>query len=663
MAVTQYIGARYVPLFADPIDWDSTKHYEPLTIVYHQGNSFTSKQFVPTGIDIANGDYWVPTGNYNAQVEQYRREVRAFDGRITANAQAIADEVTARMSEDTTIRGLITDLRVNLEGEVSARETADTQIRTDFAAADTQIRTDFAAADTQIRTDFAAADTQIRTDIKNVAAGQKALGDRVFALEYYKKYENNPIYYGADPTGVKDSSAAINDCINACKGQTIVFSTGKYKLNAPIKTPYASRVSIDFNGSLLTYSGTSTPAAIMIGYSDNPSAEQIKNGSSPYKASYFKNLTLETPSACTYAIEINTHYMNAKFDNIHVNTATNGIRIGENATNLYPSDFLFINSFVNCSTNATTYTGITVNGTDNRFEQMRVYGFAVYFDLNAHANWFSYIHTLGTNENSRNGISYNTHGSVNWFNNIYNDTVRTCIKVNGRYSEINVNTAFDYAWTDIDNRCFIDCSAMTELPDYIFVDGLTVSARDKRYNGIKIKSNNTNWVFPNIFNIKNVKIDNCNYTDAILPYDDIIRMGLKSSFIYFDDTGTNYYPIAALICGDTYKHVDFTLTCYSRKTYISIFREGDTIVNFNKSDVLADENPPHYELCFTKYNAKNTMMTANTYIIGVRVAGKPTFKLENIPEQASAVLVPIQSGNSVIANNFGAVTPTYKFEV
>ena len=114
MAVTQYIGARYVPLFADPIDWDNTKHYEPLTIVYHQGNSFTSKQFVPTGIDIANTDYWALTGNYNAQIEQYRREIQAFDGRITANAQAIADEVTARMTEDTAIRGIITDLQGKL---------------------------------------------------------------------------------------------------------------------------------------------------------------------------------------------------------------------------------------------------------------------------------------------------------------------------------------------------------------------------------------------------------------------------------------------------------------------------------------------------------------------------------------------------------------------
>lgn len=72
--VRQYIGARYVPLFADPIEWVNTRVYEPLTIVLHAGNSYTSRQYVPTGIDINNTDYWANTGNYNAQIEQYRNE-------------------------------------------------------------------------------------------------------------------------------------------------------------------------------------------------------------------------------------------------------------------------------------------------------------------------------------------------------------------------------------------------------------------------------------------------------------------------------------------------------------------------------------------------------------------------------------------------------------
>lgn len=85
-----YTGMRYVPVFADPPEWSGANSYEPLEIVIHEGNSYTSKTFVPVGIDISNSAYWALTGNYNAQVEQYRQEVRKFDGRITKNTEGIA---------------------------------------------------------------------------------------------------------------------------------------------------------------------------------------------------------------------------------------------------------------------------------------------------------------------------------------------------------------------------------------------------------------------------------------------------------------------------------------------------------------------------------------------------------------------------------------------
>jgi hypothetical protein len=70
----QYVGARYVPKFADPVEWSNVGGYEALTIVTYLGNSYTSKKPVPAGVDIGNTEYWVNTGNYNAQVEQYRQE-------------------------------------------------------------------------------------------------------------------------------------------------------------------------------------------------------------------------------------------------------------------------------------------------------------------------------------------------------------------------------------------------------------------------------------------------------------------------------------------------------------------------------------------------------------------------------------------------------------
>ena len=98
---TQYIGARYVPIFGRKgeatIEWDNTAPYEPLTVVLHQGNSYTSKQYVPTGIDILNEDFWANTGNYNAQIEQYRQDVLQYDARITT-AQTGADAANDKLS-------------------------------------------------------------------------------------------------------------------------------------------------------------------------------------------------------------------------------------------------------------------------------------------------------------------------------------------------------------------------------------------------------------------------------------------------------------------------------------------------------------------------------------------------------------------------------------
>lgn len=78
----QYVGARYVPKFANPIEWDNKRSYEALTIVTYLGTSYTSKKTVPVGIEINDGDYWVVTGNYNAQIDEYRKEVNIINEKV-----------------------------------------------------------------------------------------------------------------------------------------------------------------------------------------------------------------------------------------------------------------------------------------------------------------------------------------------------------------------------------------------------------------------------------------------------------------------------------------------------------------------------------------------------------------------------------------------------
>ena len=75
-----YVGHRYVPKIMG--DWDNTQIYEPLSIVKYQGNSFTSRQYVPSGVEITNEEYWASTGNYNAQIEQYRQDVRNLENDV-----------------------------------------------------------------------------------------------------------------------------------------------------------------------------------------------------------------------------------------------------------------------------------------------------------------------------------------------------------------------------------------------------------------------------------------------------------------------------------------------------------------------------------------------------------------------------------------------------
>lgn len=100
MAVKQYIGARYVPIFKGL--WDgsndnehtNTKAYEPLVIVLNEGASYTSMTYVPVGIDITNTSYWALTGNYNAQVESYRQEVEILDNNLNDLSESVNNAVT-----------------------------------------------------------------------------------------------------------------------------------------------------------------------------------------------------------------------------------------------------------------------------------------------------------------------------------------------------------------------------------------------------------------------------------------------------------------------------------------------------------------------------------------------------------------------------------------
>lgn len=97
-----YKGLKAVLSFADPIQWNKASTYDSLTVVWDDAThaSYASKRPVPENIELTNEFYWFRTADLDAQVEMYRQEVQQFDGRITANAQAIAAEAARAESAE-----------------------------------------------------------------------------------------------------------------------------------------------------------------------------------------------------------------------------------------------------------------------------------------------------------------------------------------------------------------------------------------------------------------------------------------------------------------------------------------------------------------------------------------------------------------------------------
>lgn len=120
----QYVGARYVPKIMG--EWNKALQYEALSIVTHLGNSFTSKVPVPANIDITNTDYWVNTGNYNAQVEAYRKETleaKQLANNTNADLQAFKKTQTSTNNEFTNKIDLTTSALNGLKNVVFNGDT------------------------------------------------------------------------------------------------------------------------------------------------------------------------------------------------------------------------------------------------------------------------------------------------------------------------------------------------------------------------------------------------------------------------------------------------------------------------------------------------------------------------------------------------------------
>ena len=144
---SMYIGARYVPIFADPVEWDDEREYEPLTIVIHDGNCYTSKCYVPKGAQLppypeGQTKYWVKTSDYNYQfadlkktvtdlsrlVEQFQKDNERFTELINGwNEKVIQWEkdMAAWGERLDAVESNVADLAASLNAEIDRAKAAE----------------------------------------------------------------------------------------------------------------------------------------------------------------------------------------------------------------------------------------------------------------------------------------------------------------------------------------------------------------------------------------------------------------------------------------------------------------------------------------------------------------------------------------------------------
>jgi hypothetical protein len=208
---SMYIGARYVPIFADPVEWDNEREYEPLTIVVYNGDMYTSKCYVPKGAALPEypenqTKYWVRTADYNYQfadlkktvndlsrlVEQFQKDNQTFTDLINGWNEQVK-QWEAKMDEwQTTVDGVtaaVADLTAKLNEEIDRAKAAEqtnaaaiAQETTDRKQAISELDAAYKAADAAEKEAREAADTALGERIDAEAEAREAGDNAVKAL-------------------------------------------------------------------------------------------------------------------------------------------------------------------------------------------------------------------------------------------------------------------------------------------------------------------------------------------------------------------------------------------------------------------------------------------------------------------------------------------------
>ena len=125
--------------------WSNANTYQYYDCVNVDGTSYIAIKDVPSGIEIANADYWIKWNDPNAQVALLQNTVAGYDARITAaegNASTALDKVEQETTRATEAEA---GLQTAIDGEVARATEAESGLQT---AIDGKAQTMHAAATT-----------------------------------------------------------------------------------------------------------------------------------------------------------------------------------------------------------------------------------------------------------------------------------------------------------------------------------------------------------------------------------------------------------------------------------------------------------------------------------------------------------------------------------
>lgn len=463
----QYVGARYVPKIMG--EWNKALQYEALSVVTYMGNSFTSKVPVPANVEIDNEDYWINTGNYNAQIEYYRRETEQLAEDI--KERIISYNNVSEMANSTELENGYTVKTLGFYSENDGGGTIYKVVSTKPSGYYIELKNDLYA-----------------TIVKD---------------------NPNPKMYGAYGDGLHDDTNAIK---NALTDNTVLnFISGTYLLSSTLLINRNHKIHL--NDAEIKANDTFTgDYLIQFGNSNGETGEYAKDG--------ILDGTLNCNNKCN-GIIINL-IQGGLFENIKIKEPTSiGIKVGDST---YVGD-LYINNCLVSVRGDNSVTGMIITSTDNNINGFRTIGTLYGILIASTGNTLSYCHPTCFKPNVitdyYNGYGCKITSQDNFLTNFYSDGYAVGFYLSG--FENTIVAPFYFTWNDCTN--LIAFKAETSFLDNI--NSPTVLFGNNS-NGKILDVGSYNWESDKINgSFTNLKIRNDRWRDCVIDkYTDYCLMGV-----------------------------------------------------------------------------------------------------------------------------------------